>query len=124
LTHVPHYAGKGYGWRYPTFGASGDRSLSRLQSRVLTQGTASAGKVGLVKQNYLENRARYQGIGNYNDEGFAAMEKAIGTSLAVFKNALAVRNLKIVFGTDAVAGLMAVRPVTRIEKVKIPGNAS
>ena len=24
--------------------------------------------IGLVKQNYLENRPRYQGIGNYNVE--------------------------------------------------------
>ena len=60
--------------------------------------------IGLVKQNYLDNRAKYQGIGNYNDEGFAAMEKAIPIDLAMFKRALAVRGLKVVFGTDAVAG--------------------
>jgi imidazolonepropionase-like amidohydrolase len=58
-----------------------------------------------VKQNYLENRARYDGIGNYNAEGFAAMEKAIPTDLAMFKRALAVQKLKVVFGTDAVAGV-------------------
>jgi hypothetical protein len=27
--------------------------------------------IGLVTQNYLENKARYLGIGNYTEEGFA-----------------------------------------------------
>jgi imidazolonepropionase-like amidohydrolase len=60
--------------------------------------------VGLVLQNYLENRAKYQGIGNYNDEGFAYMEKAIPIVLEMFKRALKTPGLKIVYGTDAVAG--------------------
>lgn len=60
--------------------------------------------IGLVAQNYLENRAKFQGIGNYDDAGFAAMEKSIPLNLAMFKRALAVKGLKIVFGTDAVAG--------------------
>jgi imidazolonepropionase-like amidohydrolase len=67
-------------------------------------GTYFDPNIGLVKQNYLENRPRYQGIGNYNDEGFAAMEKAIPVDLAMFKRALGIKKLKIVFGTDAVAG--------------------
>ena len=67
-------------------------------------GTYFDPNIGLVKQNYLENRTHYQGIGNYNDEGFAAMEKAIPVDLTMFKRALQVKNLKIVFGTDAVAG--------------------
>ena len=33
--------------------------------------------IGLVTQNYLENKARYLGIGNYTEEGFASMEKAL-----------------------------------------------
>src|SRR5215831_13018621 len=60
--------------------------------------------IGLVLQNYLEHRAQYQGIGNYNDEGFAAMEKAIPLNYEMFKKALATPKLKIVYGTDAVAG--------------------
>jgi imidazolonepropionase-like amidohydrolase len=67
-------------------------------------GTYFDPNIGLVKQNYLENRARYDGIGNYNAEGFAAMEKAIPVDLAMFKRALATKDLKVVFGTDAVAG--------------------
>src|SRR5581483_1347968 len=34
--------------------------------------------VGVVLQNYLRNRDRYEGIGNYNAEGFAYMEKGLG----------------------------------------------
>jgi imidazolonepropionase-like amidohydrolase len=68
------------------------------------RGTYFDPNIGLVAQNYLENRAKYEGIGNYNEEGFAAMEKSIPTNLAMFKRALAVKGLKIVFGTDAVAG--------------------
>jgi imidazolonepropionase-like amidohydrolase len=68
------------------------------------RGTYFDPNIGLVAQNYLENRPRYQGIGNYNDEGFAAMERAIPLNLEMFKRALAVRNLRTVFGTDAVAG--------------------
>lgn len=67
-------------------------------------GTYFDPNIGLVKQNYIQNKPRYLGIGNYNEEGFAAMEKAIPVDLAMFKQALGTKKLKIVFGTDAVAG--------------------
>ena len=60
--------------------------------------------VGLVTQNYLLNRSRYEGIGNYTAEGFASMQQNIDAGLVVFKQALKTKNLKIVYGTDAVAG--------------------
>jgi imidazolonepropionase-like amidohydrolase len=59
---------------------------------------------GLVFHNYLDNRAKFEGIGNYNAEGFAAMEKAIPLAAAGIRAALATPGLKVVFGTDAVAG--------------------
>ena len=59
---------------------------------------------GLVFRNYLEHRANYEGIGNYNEQGFAYMEKAIPLAVAAFKRARATPGLKIVWGTDAVAG--------------------
>lgn len=68
------------------------------------RGTYFDPHIGLVLQNYLENKARFLGIGNYNEEGFAYMEKAVPTNLTMFKRALAIPGLKIVFGTDAVAG--------------------
>jgi len=67
-------------------------------------GTYFDPNIGLVAQNYLSHRANYLGIGNYTEEGMAAMERSIPLSLAVFKQALATKGLKIVFGTDAVAG--------------------
>jgi imidazolonepropionase-like amidohydrolase len=61
-------------------------------------------QICLVFQNYLDNRAKYEGIGNYNEAGFAAMEKAIPISTEMFKHALKTPGLKVIFGTDAVAG--------------------
>lgn len=60
--------------------------------------------IGLVIQNYIAHKAQYLGIGNYTEEGFAQMEKAIPINLDMFKRALKIKGLKIVFGTDAVAG--------------------
>jgi len=68
------------------------------------RGTYFDPQCGLVFRNYLENRAKYEGIGNYNEVGFAAMEKAIPLAVAAFKRARAIPGLKIVWGTDAVAG--------------------
>ena len=60
--------------------------------------------VGLVVQNYLENKERYLGAGNYTEKGFAHMEKAKVTMLEAFKMGLEVPNLRMVFRTDATAG--------------------
>jgi len=60
--------------------------------------------IGLVLQNYIENKAKFLGISNYTEEGFAAMEKAVPVVIEMFKKALKTPNLKIVYGTDAVAG--------------------
>jgi imidazolonepropionase-like amidohydrolase len=53
--------------------------------------------------NYLEHRKEYLGIGNYTEEGFAYMEKTLPIRVDTLHRALA-RKIKIVFGTDAVAG--------------------
>lgn len=58
----------------------------------------------LIFTNYLDNRAKYDGIGNYNAEGFAAMERAIPLAAAGIRKALATKGLRITYGTDAVAG--------------------
>jgi len=68
------------------------------------KGTYFDPNIGLVAQNYLEHRANYLGIGNYTEEGMAAMARSIPIALKVFKEALATPGLKIVYGTDAVAG--------------------
>jgi len=61
-------------------------------------------QVCLVFRNYLDNRAKYQGIGNYNDSGFASMERALPLASKMFRQAIATPGLNVVYGTDAVAG--------------------
>jgi imidazolonepropionase-like amidohydrolase len=58
----------------------------------------------LVIQNYLDNKERFLGIGNYTEEGFQHMEKLLVGMRDVFSMALERPDLKIVFGTDALAG--------------------
>jgi imidazolonepropionase-like amidohydrolase len=67
-------------------------------------GTYFDPQVGLVIHNYLDNKPRFLGIGNYNEAGFAKMQEVLPMIADMFKHALATKNLKIVFGTDAVAG--------------------
>ena len=68
------------------------------------RGTYFDPQCGLVFHNYLDNRAKYDGIGNYNAVGFASMEKALPIAANVVRMASRTRGLKLVFGTDAVAG--------------------
>lgn len=60
--------------------------------------------IGVVLQNYLRNKSRFLGIGNYTEEGFAYMEKAVELNNAMIRKAVATPGLKLVMGTDAVAG--------------------
>ena len=67
-------------------------------------GTYFEPQTGLLLQNYIENKSRYLGTGNYNEQGFKFMEAAIPQSLAMFKMAIRHKDLKIIMGTDANAG--------------------
>ena len=68
------------------------------------RGTLYAPQCSLVFRNYLDNRSKFEGIGNYNAEGFAAMERAIPLAQVALRLALATPRLSVVYGTDAVAG--------------------
>ncbi|PYQ37890.1 MAG: amidohydrolase [Acidobacteria bacterium] len=81
-------------------GVFADEATLRL---LAAQGTIFDPQCGLVFRNYLDNRAHYLGIGNYTDEGFAAMVAALPRNADVLQRARA-RGVKLVFGTDAVAG--------------------
>jgi imidazolonepropionase-like amidohydrolase len=67
-------------------------------------GTFFDPQVGLVIHNYLDNKEKFLGVGTYTEEGFAKMQEVLPVIAEMFKHALATKNLKIVFGTDAVAG--------------------
>ncbi len=58
----------------------------------------------LIVANYLENTDRYLGIGNYTEEGFRLMSENSEGRMGIFGKALATEGLRVVFGTDAVAG--------------------
>jgi imidazolonepropionase-like amidohydrolase len=68
------------------------------------KGTYFDPQICLVFQNYLDNRAKYEGIGNFNEVGFKSLQDAMPLALAMYKRALKTPGVKIVFGTDAVAG--------------------
>ena len=73
-------------------------------SLMAARGTYFDPQCALVFENYLGHRAQYMGIGSYTDSGFAAMERALPLAAADIRMALATPGLKVVYGTDAVAG--------------------
>ena len=78
--------------------------------------------IGLVLQNYVENKQRFLGIGNYTNEGFAFMEKAVPTNYPMFRKALAAK-VKMPMGTDAVAGAHGQNAREIITRVQDGGQA-
>ena len=68
------------------------------------KGTYFDPQCGLVIENYLLNKQKYLGTGGYTAEGFAAMEKILPMDHEIVEHAARTPGLKIVFGTDAVAG--------------------
>ena len=78
--------------------------------------------IGLVSQNYLENRSRYYGIGNFDDQGFAFTEKLIPLKLAMFKHAMTVSGLTLLMGTDAGAGAHGRSAEEIVYRVQIAGQ--
>jgi imidazolonepropionase-like amidohydrolase len=77
----------------------------------------------LVLHNYLENKAKFLGIGNYNEEGFAAMEKGLPLVAEVLKRARA-HHVKVVLGTDGVAGAHGRNAEEFIYRVKEGGDTA
>jgi len=71
---------------------------------IAAHGTYFDPNIDLVFRNYFENKAHFLGIGNYTEEGFAQMKAAVPKALNVFRMGLKTKGLKMVFGTDAVAG--------------------
>ena len=61
-------------------------------------------QVGLVVQNYIANKARYLGVGNYTEQGMATMLKDLPLDFEVCRMAVSTPGAKVVFSTDATAG--------------------
>jgi imidazolonepropionase-like amidohydrolase len=75
----------------------------------------------LVLHNYLDNKPKFLGIGNYNEEGFAAMERGLPLVADVLRRARK-QHVKVVLGTDAVAGSHGRNAEEFIYRVKDGGD--
>ena len=95
-----------------------DASLDLMAER----GTFFDPNLYLVFQNYFDNKARFIGIENYTEEGFAQMHRAVPLVLDVFQHALARPRLRVVFGTDAVAGAFGKNWEELIYRVQVGGQ--
>jgi len=68
------------------------------------KGTYLDPQAGLVIENYLSYKDKFLGTPGYTAEGFAAMDKILPMNHDLVKRAAKTPGLKIVFGTDALAG--------------------
>lgn len=68
------------------------------------KGTYFDPQAGLVIENYILNKEKYLGTPGYTEEGFAAMERVLPVDHELIREAVKAPGLKMVFGTDAVAG--------------------
>ena len=77
----------------------------------------------LIVANYLENKDRYLGIGNYTEEGFQLMASNSEGRMEILGKALATEGLRVVFGTDAVAGAHGQNIREAVARVEQGGQA-
>jgi imidazolonepropionase-like amidohydrolase len=75
----------------------------------------------LVLHNYLDNKPKFLGIGNYTEEGFGYMEKALPLVADVLRRARKA-HVKVVLGTDGVAGAHGRNAEEFIYRVKDGGD--
>ncbi len=86
------------------------------------RGTYLDPHVHLLWANYFEHRDRFIGRGNYTEEGFALMEEARTTGYETFRRTLAHGGVKVVYGTDAVAGAHGRNAEELIHRVRDGGQ--
>jgi imidazolonepropionase-like amidohydrolase len=85
------------------------------------RGTYLDPQAGLVIENYLANKERYLGTPGYTAEGFAAMERVLALNHDLVRRASKTPGLKVVFGTDAVAGAHGRNAEEFIDRVRDGG---
>jgi imidazolonepropionase-like amidohydrolase len=78
-------------------------------------------QAGLIIENYLLHKEQYIGTPGYTAEGFAAMEKILPMNHELVRRAVKTPGLKIVFGTDAVAGAHGRNAEEFIDRVRDSG---
>jgi imidazolonepropionase-like amidohydrolase len=85
------------------------------------KGTYLDPQAGLVIENYLRNKDKYLGTPGYTEEGFTAMERVLSLNHQLVSRAAKIPGLKIVFGTDAVAGSHGRNAEEFIDRVRDAG---
>jgi len=85
------------------------------------RGTYLDPQAGLVIENYFANKQRFLGTPGYTEEGFAAMERVLPLNRELVRRATKVPGLKVVFGTDAVAGAHGRNAEEFVDRVRDAG---
>jgi imidazolonepropionase-like amidohydrolase len=101
-------------------GGMDDETLALMAAK----GTFFDPTVGVVTENYVANKDKYLGIGNYTAAAFEMMEKLIAnpTPPEDFIRSLTVPGLKIVYGSDAVAGAHGHNAEGLLYRIKFGGQ--
>ena len=73
-------------------------------ARMAQKGVYFDPQCSLVFRNYLANRKKYEGLANFNEVGFKTMTDVLPLALRAFQRGIATIGLKVIFGSDAVAG--------------------
>ena len=81
----------------------GNRLTDEVLDLMVKRGTYFDSNNHLLLHNYIENKDKYLGSGNFTEQGFAYMEKGLPIGNDTFKRALA-KHVKMIFGTDGGAG--------------------
>jgi imidazolonepropionase-like amidohydrolase len=85
------------------------------------KGTYLDPQAGLVIENYLAHKEQYIGTPGYTEEGFAAMQRVLSLNHDLVRRAAKIPGLKVVFGTDAVAGAHGRNAEEFIDRVRDAG---
>src|SRR5881296_718719 len=85
------------------------------------KGTYLDPQAGLIIENYLLHKEQYLGTPGYTEEGFAAMEKILPMNHELVQRAVKTPGLRMVFGTDAVAGAHGRNAEEFIDRVRDGG---
>lgn len=87
------------------------------------KGTYFDPQVGLVIQNYIAHQKQFFGNGDYDQAGFERMRQAIAINNKLFQDAIHTPRLKVVMGTDAVAGAFGHQADEIIARIKLGQSA-
>ncbi len=85
------------------------------------RGTYLDPQAGLLLENYLRYKDKFLAPPYYTEEGFAAMKNLIPAHQEFIERAMHVPGLKIVYGTDAVAGMHGRNAEDFIHRVRDAG---